>query len=52
MKNLLSWCGFCSFVEIKPTPHDTSWRQPCSTWLEHNPPLRTVVCSSCIQRCR
>jgi hypothetical protein len=27
----LNWWGCCSFVEIKPTPHDTSWRQPCST---------------------
>jgi hypothetical protein len=44
------WWGFCSFVEIKPTPHDTSWRQPCSTWLVRSPPLCTVACSSCMQR--
>jgi hypothetical protein len=51
-ESYLSWCGFCSFVEINPTPHDTSWRQPCSTWPERNPPRRTVAYSSCTQHCR
>lgn len=37
------WRGFCSFVEIKHTPHDTSWRQPCNTLLEHNPFTNTDV---------